>query len=98
MLKKLKALKDLNETDPITIRQAILANIDQVVYTFEKDFKIYPISSNEKNGAPGGDRTHDPLLRRQLLYPLSYQGIMLKSHTLSHKLEKSIINSKFFRR
>ena len=27
-----------------------------------------------KNGAPGGDRTHDPLLRRQLLYPLSYQG------------------------
>ena len=28
----------------------------------------------EKNGAPGGDRTHDPLLRRQLLYPLSYQG------------------------
>ena len=29
-----------------------------------------------KNGAPGGDRTHDPLLRRQLLYPLSYQGAL----------------------
>ena len=27
-----------------------------------------------KHGAPGGNRTHDPLLRRQLLYPLSYQG------------------------
>ncbi len=24
------------------------------------------------NGAPGGIRTHDPLLRRQPLYPLSY--------------------------
>jgi hypothetical protein len=22
-----------------------------------------------ENGAPGGSRTHDPLLRRQLLYP-----------------------------
>ena len=31
----------------------------------------------EKNGAPGGDRTHDPLLRRQLLYPLSYQGVIM---------------------
>lgn len=53
MLKKLKALKDLNETDPITIRQAILANIYRVVYTFDKDFKIYPISSNEKEWCPG---------------------------------------------
>lgn len=25
-------------------------------------------------GASGGTRTHDPLLRRQLLYPLSYGG------------------------
>ena len=24
-------------------------------------------------GVPGGIRTHDPLLRRQLLYPLSYR-------------------------
>ena len=31
----------------------------------------------EKDGAPGGDRTHDPLLRRQLLYPLSYQGVIM---------------------
>ena len=28
----------------------------------------------QKNGAPGRNRTCDPLLRRQLLYPLSYQG------------------------
>ena len=26
----------------------------------------------ERAGAPGGIRTPDPLLRRQLLYPLSY--------------------------
>ena len=26
-----------------------------------------------KSGVPGGIRTHDPLLRRQLLYPLSYR-------------------------
>jgi hypothetical protein len=26
----------------------------------------------DKAGAPGGIRTPDPLLRRQLLYPLSY--------------------------
>ena len=25
------------------------------------------------NGVPGGIRTHDPLLRRQLLFPLSYR-------------------------
>ncbi len=27
------------------------------------------------NGTPGGNRTHDQLLRRQLLYPLSYRGM-----------------------
>ena len=27
-----------------------------------------------ENGAPGGSRTPDQLLRRQLLYPLSYEG------------------------
>ncbi len=26
-------------------------------------------------GAPGRNRTYDPLLRRQLLYPLSYRRI-----------------------
>ena len=50
----------------------------------------------EKNGAPGGDRTHDPLLRRQLLYPLSYQGIMQKSCTLAQNSKKSTIKAKFF--
>lgn len=29
---------------------------------------------NLKPGALGGTRTHDQLLRRQLLYPLSYEG------------------------
>ena len=27
---------------------------------------------NKKIGAAGGDRTHDPWLRRPILYPLSY--------------------------
>ena len=27
------------------------------------------------NGAAGGDRTHDPWLRRPILYPLSYSRI-----------------------
>ncbi len=48
------------------------------------------------NGAPGGDRTHDPLLRRQLLYPLSYQGIIRKSCTLAPDSKKSTIKVKFF--
>jgi hypothetical protein len=30
----------------------------------------------EKYGAPGGNRTPDPLLRRQTLYPLSYGRIL----------------------
>lgn len=36
----------------------------------------------ENNGAAGGDRTHDPWLRRPILYPLSYSrfGGMSKRH------------------
>ncbi len=30
----------------------------------------------KKNGAPGGNRTPDPLLRRQTLYPLSYGRVI----------------------
>ena len=30
-------------------------------------------------GAAGGDRTHDPRLRRPILYPLSYSRILLKN-------------------
>ena len=42
------------------------------------DEAIFPISSaksttyDDINGAAGGDRTHDPWLRRPILYPLSY--------------------------
>ena len=28
-----------------------------------------------KNGGPCATRTHDPLVRNQVLYPLSYEGI-----------------------
>ena len=31
----------------------------------------------DKHGVPGGIRTHDPLLRRQPLYPLSYRDVPL---------------------
>lgn len=31
------------------------------------------------DGTPGRNRTCDPLFRRQLLYPLSYEGISLDS-------------------
>ena len=34
----------------------------------------------EKNGAAGGDRTHDPWLRRPILYPLSYSRTSLALH------------------
>jgi hypothetical protein len=30
----------------------------------------------EGNGTPGGDRTHDPLIKSQLLYQLSYRRIL----------------------
>ncbi len=29
------------------------------------------------SGVPGGIRTHDPLLRRQLLYPAELQGLVI---------------------
>ena len=32
-------------------------------------------AATERCGAPGGSRTPDQLLRRQLLYPLSYEGV-----------------------
>ena len=50
----------------------------------------------QKNGAPGGDRTHDPLLRRQLLYPLSYQGNVLCNLTRFRKI--TMPDPAFFRR
>ena len=31
------------------------------------------------DGTPGRNRTCDPLFRRQLLYPLSYEGVSLDS-------------------
>ena len=39
----------------------------------EKTSLLFLPESGQKNGSPGGNRTHDPLLRRQLLYPLSYR-------------------------
>ena len=39
-----------------------------------------------RDGAAGGDRTHDPWLRRPILYPLSYSRTLCaeQSGTLSH--------------
>ena len=35
---------------------------------------VWFLVTKRGDGAPGGIRTHDPLLRRQTLYPLSYRG------------------------
>jgi hypothetical protein len=35
---------------------------------------VFGSHSYEGTGTPGWTRTNDPLLRRQLLYPLSYGG------------------------
>ena len=40
---------------------------------------LYPVLT-KKNGTPGGNRTHDKLLRRQLLYPLSYRSTNYNIH------------------
>ena len=38
------------------------------------------LDSTAATGAPGRSRTCDPLLRRQLLYPLSYRGTGAESN------------------
>ena len=40
-------------------------------------------------GAPGATRTHDPLLRKQVLYPLSYGGVQIGSADLTRSLGKA---------
>ncbi len=37
---------------------------------------------SQRNGAPGGIRTHDPLLRRQVLYPAELQARFLRTFCL----------------
>lgn len=44
-------------------------------------------------GALGGTRTHDPLLRRQLLYPLSYQGGLFNCTEQPQSLNRSSCQS-----
>ena len=50
----------------------------QLVFTPLNSSEICFRGQHKKTGAPGGDRTLDPLLRRQLLYPLSYQGSTIR--------------------
>ncbi|EKD97532.1 MAG: hypothetical protein ACD_23C00879G0003 [uncultured bacterium] len=40
---------------------------------------LFKINILQMSGAAGGDRTHDPWLRRPILYPLSYSRILLKN-------------------
>ena len=41
----------------------------------EAEILGFELKNGQKNGgSPGGNRTHDQLLRRQLLYPLSYRA------------------------
>jgi hypothetical protein len=51
-------------------------------------FSLSPTTGNasistkflEENGAPGGTRTHDQLIKSQLLYQLSYRGNQVSEH------------------
>ena len=48
------------------------------------------------NGSPGGDRTHDQLLRRQLLYPLSYRAVINAFDIIcTHFMKKSSLKIAF---
>ena len=50
----------------------------------------------QKNGSPGGDRTHDQLLRRQLLYPLSYRAKRNVFYIIcTHLMKKSSLKIAF---
>src|SRR5215471_3655785 len=48
---------------------------------------------NGKSGAPGRTRTCDPLLRRQMLYPLSYGSLRLVVAAYYHAAANSPIES-----
>lgn len=37
--------------------------------------------AQDLNGAPGGPRSHDPALKRRLLYQLSYRGLCVLQRT-----------------
>ena len=64
-----------------------ISNYSTTLIIFRKGIKICGKKHPKLiTGAAGGDRTHDPWLRRPILYPLSYSRIALSSHsfTLSH--------------
>ena len=54
------------KTGPVTPAQQISSVSSCCLLDFVDD-------EGKQGGVPGGDRTPDPLLRRQLLYPLSYR-------------------------
>ena len=43
-------------------------------------FEAEESRAGNKTGVPGVTRTPDPLLRRQLLYPLSYRDVLGPAH------------------
>ena len=48
------------------------------------------ITKSKKIGAPGRTRTCDPLLRRQMLYPLSYGSFVVKTVRMLARLNLSL--------
>ena len=79
-----------NPAQPPTVRVAsrTLANskIQQILVRqgFAANKNATPQDGACKFGAAGGDRTHDPWLRRPILYPLSYSRTQVQlSHALS---------------
>ena len=51
-----------------------MRNVRRVNVVITRSSMNYSLSSERKNGAPGGIRTHDQLIKSQLLYQLSYRG------------------------
>ena len=56
-------------------RFQILKKLDFCFNKNHNNLNNKKIQIKKKNGTPGGNRTHDHLIRSQMLYPLSYRGV-----------------------
>src|SRR6476620_2723015 len=80
---------------PPLATRAPLRRISNYSTTFLACWKLqtyiaYTLPHKHQAGAAGGDRTHDPWLRRPILYPLSYSRVTdMCSLRLLHAIERS---------
>ncbi len=77
---KQKVKQSVKQNIPIAIKQPSSQTIRQGLQA----------NSGGINGVPGGTRTHDPLLRRQLLYPAELQGHHAKYCSTSFSTQATI--------